>query len=351
MTDPIDPPNHAANPDADPPKGSDPDAAAPPRPGTPSGIAPSPDAGQAVVSKIVDVHAHLWQSPEQLGADAAHSIRQMPADPWDRANASPEAFDEAMATVQHAIIHGFESQFLDASIPHEQVAGYVARNPQRYLGFAGIDPMDRGYMASLDRAVELGLVGVTISPAAQNYHPCHTRAMRLYARCEELGLPIMVHLGTHFGSAAVLGYSQPHLFDEPARTFPKLRMVIAQLGHPWIEEALVLIGKHRNLFADLSDLTRRPWQLYNSLLLAHQQGVIGQLLFGSDFPFMTPQDAIVTIYSVNTFFLGTNLPAIPREQLRAVVEHDALTSLGITAPAGQPTSGSTAPGSVEPAKT
>lgn len=305
-------------------------------PGRPTGVAPSPDAGASLPKTIVDVHAHVWESPEQLGADAAAVLRRRDVAPWERADASVDALDRAMSTVQRAVLLGFQSQFLGASISHEQVAACVAHDPGKYIGFAGIDPMDRGFLASVDRAVELGLKGVVISPAAQNFHPSHTRAMKLYSRCDELGLPVLVHLGTHFGTAAVLGYSQPHLYDEPARSFPGLRFVIAQLGHPWIDPALVLLSKHQNVYADLSDLTRRPWQLYNALLLAYQQGVMGQLLFGSDFPFMTPEQAIVAIYSINSFAQGTSLPSIPREQLRQIVEHNALESLGIEPPAGEP---------------
>lgn len=281
---------------------------------------------------IVDIHTHLWDQPEQMGPGTARRLSQGKHRRYEKLDVSVDRFDEAMAQVTYAFIHGFHSRYMDAAIPHEQVARYVSHNPDKYLGFAGIDPMDPKWSDSLAKAQDLGLVGVLISPAAQGYHPTHTQAMRLYEQCQKRGMPIMVHPGTHLDTSAIMDYSQPHLLDEVGRTFPDLRLVLAQVGHPWAEQALWLIGKHPNFFADLTDLTDRPWQLYNVLLLASQQHVTDHLMLGSDFPFSTPEEVIVTIYRVNHHTQGTQLPTIPREDLRGIVECDALAKLGLTPP-------------------
>ena len=299
--------------------------------GTPSGLAPTPLSDNTAM--IIDTHTQLWQSLEQLGPQTAQKLRQSPQQPWERPDTSDAGFDQAMKTVQYAIVLGFESRHLRASIPAQQIADYVARQPGKYLGFAGIDPMAPGYLNEVKKAKDLGLVGINLSPAAGAFHPCNSRAMRLYERCQELGLPIMIHPGTHFGIDTVMAYSQPYLLDEPAREFPRLRVVLAGIGAPWVEQTLALLEKHEHFYADVSDLTGRPWQLYNALLLAYQRGVMDRLLFGSDYPFCTPQQAILNIYSVNAVTQGTHMPAVPREQLRSVIERDALACLGIQRPA------------------
>ncbi len=278
---------------------------------------------------IVDLHTHLWDAPEQLGRGTPQRLNRQAGQPWERTDASTTAFDAAMEPVQHAVILGLESQYLGAAIPLEQLARYVQRKPGKYLGFAGIDPLAPQLTQKISRVRELGLSGVTICPAAAAFHPSHTRAMTLYEKCAELGLPVLVQSVTHLSGESHLEYAQPHLFDEVAREFPRLKLVIAQVGYPWTEQTLVLIGKHRNIYADLSYLAQRPWQLYNVLLSAHQQGVMDRLMLGSDFPFSSPQKAIATIYSVNTLTQGTMLPSVPREQLRSIVERDTLESLGI----------------------
>ena len=280
---------------------------------------------------IVDVHTRVWESANQLGR-AEETLRRKPVEPWQRPDACPDVHHEAMSPVRHALILGFDSQYLDAQITHEQVAGYVCKDPAKYLGVAGIDPMRGDAVRSLERARELGLVGVTVSPAAQAFHPCNTNAMELYEACQANGMPILFESATLLARDAKLEFAQPYLLDEVARSFPDLKLVVSSLGDPWVHQCLTLIEKHPTVYADLSDLATRPWQLYNALILAHQQSATSRILFGSNFPFCGPEKAIVSIYSINTFTQGTPLPSIPREQLRSIVERDALECLGISQP-------------------
>ena len=154
--------------------------------------------------------------------------------------------------------------------------------------------------------------------------------MALYAEAEKLAMPILVHPVGQFTEESKLEFARPYLLDEVARAFPKLRLVIAQMGQPWIDETICLIGKHPNVFADVSGLLSRPWQAYNALVSAHQYQVIDKLLFGSDFPYTSVEDCIEALYSINQLAQGTNLPVVPREALRGIVERDALGLLGLS---------------------
>jgi len=73
----------------------------------------------------------------------------------------------------------------------------------------------------------------------------------------------------------------------------------------------------------------RTWQAYSALVSAHQHQVIDKLLFGSDFPYTSATECIESLYSINQIAQGTNLPVIPREALRGIVERDALGLLGL----------------------
>ncbi len=303
---------------------------------------------------IVDLHTHLWQNPEQLGPQIAAQLRERFAGSWDLLDAGPQAHEAATEPVDVAVILGFKSRYLGAELPNDYIAEYMARNPQKYLGFAGVDPTDRDCVPQIERLAGRGFSGVTISPASQDFHPADTRAMAVYEACESLRLPILVHQGTHYTRDSKMEYARPYLFDEVARGFPKLRLVIAHCGHPWVEETLTLIGKHEHLYAELSAIIARPWQLYHVMQQAHSQGVTDRLLFGSDFPYMSPGEAIETMYSINTFSHGTPLPAVPREKLRSIVERDALSCLGIrrggSGPRANPMPGSTKPTAAPAAK-
>jgi len=278
----------------------------------------------------IDLHTRLWTSTEQFGPLVAAQMRRRKIDPWEDHSADPDDHMQAMSPVTAAVLLGFESKLLGGSISHEQVAGYVQRDPDKLMGFAGIDPKaDTHPTKSLEKALQLGLVGVTVNPAAAGFHPTDTRAMALFEACQAQGTPVLIECGTVMARDARMEFARPALFDEVIREFPDLKIVLGTFGDPWVEEGVAMLAKHPNVFADISGFTARPWQLFNALLTAHQLGTIDQVLFGSNFPYVTPEQAIKTIYSVNTLTQGTHLPSVPREQLRSVVERDTIQVLGL----------------------
>jgi uncharacterized protein len=203
------------------------------------------------------------------------------------------------------------------------------------IGIAAVDPT-QGDPARLARDLldRKEFRGLTVSPGAQNFHPADSRAMRLYEVAAERGVPLFVDNAAHLPSMAHMEYARPLLLDEVAREFPKLTIVISSLGYPWVDEGIALLGKNPRVFGGLAGLIRRPWQAYNALVLAHQFNVMEKVLFGSDFPFLTAAEAIEFVYRLHEVTQGTNLPTVPREALRSVVERDALGALGIEVPAG-----------------
>ncbi len=276
---------------------------------------------------IVDCHTHIWSGVEQLGRGATEYLRRQ----GDREDltADPVEHEEASRCVSRTLVFGFRSAHLHAEIPNDFVADYVRRYPDRMIGIAGVDPTDDGGADPTELLQREEFRGLTISPAMQNFHPADSRAMKLYELTAEKRAPIFIQQGTHFPCEGSMEYARPLLLDEIARTFPDLTIVIPSLGHPWIEEGIALIGKHPHVYADISGLIRRPWGAYNALVLAHQFNVMDKVLFGSDFPFCTPARGIETVYRLHEVAQGTNLPAVPREVLRGMVERDALSILGI----------------------
>ena len=298
---------------------------------------------------IVDCHTHVWQSPEQLGQldlgelqaqrtlaprakGAGASTRPTNRGVWRSIpSADTDHHYQQTQVVDKTIVLGFKSVYLRAEVPNKYVAEYVNRYPQKLIGFAGIDPTERAAVDELRSAkFDLHLRGITISPANQDFHPSDSRAMRVYEEAEKLGMPVLVHPHGPMTEASKLEFGRPYLFDDVARSFPKLRLVIAQLGQPWIDETIVLLGKHPNVYTDVSGLLKRPWQAYNALVAAHENQVIDKLLFGSDFPYTGVTECIEALYSINQIAQGTNLPMVPREALRGIVERDTLTLLGLS---------------------
>ncbi len=281
---------------------------------------------------IVDLNTRIWDSIHHLGDPIAEAFRRRRAEPWQDSTASAETHARAMEPVAYAAILGFESALLDGSLDAEHVAKAVQTNPHKYVGFVGIDPTLGKPVKKLEKALDLGLVGAVISPAAAGFHPADTRAMELCEACEDRKVPVLVECGATLAPGVKLEFAQPFLLDEVARAFPDLKIVLTSFGQPWIDQSVTLLAKHPNVYADVSGLVVRSWQLYNALVHAYQTDVMGQVLFGSGFPLCEPERAIVTLYSVNTTSQGTPLPSVPREQLRSVVERDTLATLGIPKP-------------------
>lgn len=290
---------------------------------------------------IVDCHTHVWQSPEQLGqldlGELQRNARTRPGRvglirPVYRSvpSGDTEHHLAQLSLVDKSIVLGFKSRYLRAEVPNKYVADYVRRHPNKLIGFAGIDPTEKGAVDEVRSAkYDLNLRGITISPTNQDFHPSDSRAMRVYEEAETLGMPVLVHPHGPMTEQSKLEFGRPYLLDDVARSFPGLRVVVAQLGQPWVDETIVLLGKHANVFADVSGLLKRPWQAYNALVACHQAGVIDKLLFGSDFPYTSATECIEALYSINQMAQGTNLPVVPREALRGIVERDALALLGL----------------------
>ena len=278
---------------------------------------------------IIDTHTHIWSSLEQLGREIADRLRTQPGNRLAPLDASAAVHERSMACVDGSLVFGFRSDRLCARIPNELIAEYVAKSPRRRVGICGIDPLSADALDQLEAAHHLGLVGATVSPASQGFHPAHSAAMRVYERCAELGMPLFVTMFEPLTAGAIMEFGRPALWDEVAQSFPRLPIVIGQLGYPWIDETLLLLGKHHSLYSDISGVASRGWQLYNALLSAVNIGVMDKLLFGSGFPFDSPAKVIESLYSINGYSHGTQLPSVPRSLIRGIVERDSLSCLGI----------------------
>jgi hypothetical protein len=278
---------------------------------------------------IIDCHTRLWSDARQLGPETARYLAPGPPKSWSEECGDAASHGRAMSCVDASLVIGHRAELIEAYVPNELIADFVGRDQQHRLGIAGIDPLVDTAEQDLLNAIELGLVGIAVSPSHAGFHPTHSSAMRVYEQCCDHGLPVIVTMPQPIPSSAILDFAQPIHWDEVARTFPNLRILFTQMGYPWIDELLVLAGKHEHVFAEVSGVATRPWQVYNALSTAWSLNVMDRLLFGSGFPISSPQQAIEALYSVNISIKGTLLPPIPRARVKEIVERDAFACLGI----------------------
>lgn len=286
---------------------------------------------------IIDCHTHIWQSPEQLGQSALPDLARPIVFGKERVRLLPKA-----DTASHHILSepagrcfvlGFRSGHLGADIPNRFIADYCNEHADQMIGFAGIDPTEEDACRQVRQlSTEPNLKGITLCPAAQNFHPCDTRAMEVYELAAELKLPVIFDHSVYLSPQIKLEYARPLLLDEVARSFRTLKIVISDLGYPWIDETLLLLTKHPNVYGDISALLQKPWMAYDALVRVCQHQIEEKIFFGSDFPFSHAAEAIGAIYNLNFLAKGSNFPIIPREIITGIVQRDVLGILGIHMP-------------------
>ncbi|MHC5156871.1 MAG: amidohydrolase family protein [Planctomycetota bacterium] len=218
----------------------------------------------------------------------------------------------------------------DREAVNQDLADYVTGNKKAY-GFANINPAEDAVRLKSVKNLTLdrGLSGVVLYCAENQFHPAHSRALRFYEAAQQLGLIIYFHNCPPYSPPAMLDYAQPWLIDEVARTFPELKIIIGRVGMPFFWQTESLLAKHANVYADLTIHPQRIWRTYNIVVSAYEAGVMDKMLFGSGFPYAQPEACIETLLGFNKMLADTNLPQVPREKLRSIVERETLTLLGL----------------------
>lgn len=267
---------------------------------------------------IFDCHTHLF-GPGQVGGATLAAVKRAWGDAAEM-TALPEHHWECIKDCDGAIVLAFDAEATGIAVPNDYVADYVAGHPGKLFGFASVDPNKPDAAGLLEAAVrEFKLCGLKLGPIYQNFYPDRSEHFPLYAKADELGIPILWHQGTSFVPEGFLDASRPAMLDPIARAFPRLKMIIAHMGHPWIGECIAVVRKNPAMFMDISALASRPWQFYNAMAAAVEYGVSDKILFGSDFPFFTTRQTIDAFRNINAVVAGTNLPRIPEQVIDDIV--------------------------------
>ena len=278
---------------------------------------------------IIDCHTHFWRYPGELTDELATESFIMRNQKVEL-NITEEQHKTDTIKADRVIVFGLRAPLTGFLTVNDTVAEYVRTDTKRLIGFAAICPTEDNALSEVDRAVnELGLRGLKMSPIYGGWDPQDSRAMSIFAKAEQYGLPIMFHQGTTFPRKAPLKYANPVLLEDTAHQFPDLKMIIAHMGHPWEVETIVLIRKQPNIFADISALFYRPWQFYNSLRLALEYGVTDKLLFGTDYPIATLDETVEGLHNIVNLSKEMRLPALPDDLPNQILYRDTLNLLGL----------------------
>ena len=232
----------------------------------------------------------------------------------------PEQLLAATREADKVIVFGIKAPFCGINADQELIAQFVRQHSDRFIGWCSVDPNDADCVEQLVYYVnDLGLRGLKCSPIYQNWDPQDPKHLPLFKKAEELEIPVNIHQGTTFVRPGPLKFANPVLLEDIALACPRLRIVIAHMGHPWEDECVVLIRKHPNLYTNVSALHYRPLRHYHALMSAVEYGVEHKLILGSDFPSATLAQVIAGQRKVNDILEGTKLPRISDETIHNII--------------------------------
>lgn len=280
------------------------------------------------MAELIDVHTHLGEYPGHIEERFARDA--LAAWPDMQLGTSLDAHYEATKACDRVVALGFCAPSTGWVVPNDYVADYVKRDPKRIIGFGSVDPNDPEAPAEVERMrKDLGLLGCKLGPIYQDVHPLSAGFLRVCSTLQRLEMPLIIHQGATFVQSGPLIHSIPILIDEVARIHPELRIVVTHMGHPWIQDTIVVMRKQPNVYADVSAIHPRPWQLYQALLAASEYRAVDKLVFGSDYPFMGVEETMQGLRNVNELVRGTNLPKISEDVIEQIIYRPTLNLLGI----------------------
>ena len=179
-------------------------------------------------------------------------------------------------------------------IGNTEVLETARANPDVLIPFGSVDP-HKGKLGVREarELIEQGVRGFKFHPNIQRFWPNDVEYYPLYEAIAEARLIALFHSGTTGigagmpgGGGVRLKYSNPMAVDDVAADFPGLDIILAHPSFPWQDEALAIAVHKPNVYIDLSGWAPKyfPANLiqYTNTQLKHK------MLFGSDYPLLTP---------------------------------------------------------------
>lgn len=289
------------------------------------------------VTGFIDLHCHppvkaYLEGPFAPYLDHVAAIFRRPVQVME-----PEELADLYRSLDgRAVLLGWDAGTATGLPPFtsSQVAELVAVAPDVFVGFGGIDPHRADAVDQVDIAADAGMLGLKFHPSVQRFDPADPRYLDIFARAVAHGLVCLFHTGyTALGSGMPGGagveteYANPMRLDSLAARIPELSIIAAHPSWPWQEEAIATARHKPSVWLELSGWS--PRRFPPALVEAVTGELLHRSLFGSDFPFITPQKWIGDWEQLD----------IAPEATRRILHDNAAELLGLADDRGDPDAG------------
>jgi predicted TIM-barrel fold metal-dependent hydrolase len=171
---------------------------------------------------------------------------------------------------------------------NDWVANYCKGHTDRLIAMGSVHPLyQKPPGAEVQRLHDMGIRALKIHPPHQCFPVNAYRTGEIpglapvYAKAEQLGMPIMIHTGTSIFDRARNVYADPMAVDDVAVDFPNLTIILAHAGRPlYMETCKFLARRFRNVHLDISSIPPKRLLHY----LPDLERFADKILFGTDWP-------------------------------------------------------------------
>lgn len=194
--------------------------------------------------------------------------------------------------VEKAVIFNLDEETPSGivGLPNDYYADIVNQYPEKFIGFAGIDPLKKmDAVREISRCYELGLRGIAVRPFMFGIAPHDAKMYPLYSKCVELDIPIWFHLSINYSTNS-MEVERPIYLDVVAQDFPELKMIAGHGGWPWVNELVAVAWRNPNVYIDIASYLPRYLGMsgtgWDALIHYGNTVLQDKVLFGSTWLFM-----------------------------------------------------------------
>ncbi len=247
----------------------------------------------------IDVHVHAERNHSELQDPVTTEILDAAARYFGGTPPQPSALEVADYYRERNMLGVIftvddEAGMGRKRLGNAEVLEAARANPDVLVPFGSVDPHKGKLGVRMARElIDAGVRGFKFHPNTQAFWPNDRDFYPLYEVIAGAGLIALFHSGTTGigagmpgGGGVRLKYSNPMCVDDVAADFPELDIILAHPSFPWQEEALAIAVHKPNVYIDLSGWS--PKYFPEILIQYTNTRLKNKMLFGSDFPLITP---------------------------------------------------------------
>lgn len=249
--------------------------------------------------KIIDCHLHL-----NIGNDKKNAELSKPLVDFTKQGLLKEMKE---ANVEHAIfntvddiVKGFGTGNYPTPVRIKEALEFIKDAPSLHL-MPGLNPnsMPEDALQIAEDALKKGqIVGFKVLSGYAHYYPFDEIYHKFYKLAVKYDVPVMFHTGDVYDPIghALSKYCHPSHLDEVAVKFPKMKMIMAHLGNPLIRDAILVLNKNQNVYADISGFFVGNVDFSNEYIASDINFAIDflqgadKLIYGTDWPLARMKD-------------------------------------------------------------